>query len=273
MSLTVGALGRDGRVLPLSGRGPQVALAAPGEKVVSTAPGSGRRRSARPRSSRAPAPRWRRRSSRGRRPGSWRRGRGCPPSGCARCWRRPRATCRPEGATARAAPAPSTWPRRSPRRRRRPRIPSPTTIPARPRGRGSLLGGAAASGTVRGRTGSYDDPRDGFRVVLRAGEAVSRAAGAGGGHHRRPRPRALAARDPRGVARARVRPHLARLRVARPGRGRVDRRDGARGAASTPSRCRACAARPRTGCRSPGSVTATGRDYPGTALRVHNGGR
>jgi hypothetical protein len=34
------------------------------------------------------------------------------------------------------------------------------------------MGGSARSAAVTGRTGSYSDPRDGFRVVLRAGDAL-----------------------------------------------------------------------------------------------------
>ena len=226
--VTVGALRRDGRVLPLSGRGPQVALAAPGETVVSTAagPAAGVGTTAlvaRTGTSMAAA------VVSGRRPGSWRRGRGCPPSGCARSWRRRRAISRREDvdsasgagaldlAAALAAPPPPA------------EDPEPNDDPRQASRSRALLGAGASSGTVRGRTGSYDDPRDGFRVVLRAGEAVSA----------RLAPEGVTTADldlalwrpgtPRGVARARIRPHLARRRVARTGRGGIDRRDGARG--------------------------------------------
>ena len=106
--------------------------------------------------------------------------------------------------------------------------PEPNDDPRQASRSRALLGGAAASGTVRGRTGSYDDPRDGFRVVLHAGEAVTC------GWRRRGPPGDLDLAlwrpgTPAGRAGPRVRPHLARLRVARPGRGGVDRRDRARG--------------------------------------------
>ena len=143
--MTVGALGRDGRALAAVGARPQVALAAPGEGVLSN--------------DRGPAPRgWARRPHRhldgGRRglrarpPASSRR-RPAPvgAAGARRSWRRRRATCRPAGrdsasgagaldlAAALAAPPP---PRGGPRAERRPRPGA--------RGRGSLLGARPAVG-------------------------------------------------------------------------------------------------------------------------------
>jgi len=170
--VTVGALRRDGRVLPLSGRGPQVALAAPGEKVVSTAAGpaagvgttalvartgtsmaaavvsgaAARVMAARPRLS---AQRVRALLEE--------TARDLPPGG--------RDSASGAGAldlaAALAAPPPPA------------EDPEPNDDPRQASRSRALLGAGASSGTVRGRTGSYDDPRDGFRVVLRAGEAVS----------------------------------------------------------------------------------------------------
>ena len=170
--VTVAALGRDGRVLPLSGRGPQVALAAPGERVVSTAAGpatgagttalvartgtsmaaavvtgaAARVMAARPRLSAQRVRTLLEATARDLPPGG-------PDSASG--------AGALDLAAALAAPAPPA---------EDPEPNDDTRQAARSR---ALLGSVAASATVLGRTGSYDDPRDGFRVVLRRGETLS----------------------------------------------------------------------------------------------------
>ena len=166
--LAVGALGASGRPLSLSARGPQLALAAPGEAVQSTAPGTSPALVARTGTSMAAA----------------------VVSGAAAriIAARPRLTAQqvrqileetardlpPAGtdsatgagaldlAAALAAPAP---PRGDP---------EPNDDPLLAAGTKPLL---AADGprrrTVRGRTGSWSDPRDGYVVELAAGEGLS----------------------------------------------------------------------------------------------------
>jgi serine protease len=171
--LAVGALGRSGRPLAISARGPQVAIAAPGEDILSTAPRalagrSGEGLVARTGTSMAAA------VVSGaaariiaRRPGLsaervWAilvgMARDVPPAG-------------PDPGTgagaldlaaALAAPPPP------------PEDPEPnddTRLAARTP---PLLSGRGPSAvTVAGAVGSHADPRDGFRVVLRAGQTLT----------------------------------------------------------------------------------------------------
>ena len=92
-----------------------------------------------------------------------------------RSWSDRRATCRPPGADSATGAGRSIWPPPWPRRRLRPRIPSPTTTRAWPRASPSRcrLGRRPPSPPSRGRTGSWRDPRDGFRVRLAAGDIVT----------------------------------------------------------------------------------------------------
>ena len=170
--LTVAATGRDGRVLALSGRGPQVAIAAPGEKVASIPPRSlpgvaATGLAARTGTSMAAAvvsgaaarviagrPGLSAQQVRAVLEGS---ARDLPPGG-------------EDGASGAgaldlaAALAAPTPPREDPE----PNDDTRLAALSRP-----LLGARSATAAISGRTGSYNDPRDGFRVVLRAGDALS----------------------------------------------------------------------------------------------------
>jgi len=171
--LAVGALGRSGRALGISARGPQVALAAPGEDILSTAPraAAGRGRDglvARTGTSMAAA------VVSGaaarliaRRPGLsaqqvWatlvEATRDVPPAG-------------PDPGSGAGALDLAAALAASPPAAEDPEPNDDTRLAARTppllRGRGP------AAATVAGRVGSHDDPRDGFRVVLRAGQTLT----------------------------------------------------------------------------------------------------
>lgn len=171
--LAVGALSASGRPLPLSARGPQVALAAPGENILSTAargaggvapaalvPRTGTSMAAAIVAGAAARVIARRPSLSAQRVRAVLEStaRDVPPSG-------------PDVATgagaldlaaALRAPVPP------------PEDPEPNDDPALAARTPPLLAGAgAATGTVRGRTGSWSDPRDGFRVVLRPGDTLT----------------------------------------------------------------------------------------------------
>lgn len=169
--LTVGAVGPGGRALPISERGPQVAIAAPGKDInsvppralpgiaaVGLVPRTGTSMAAAVVSGAAARlfalhPRW---SAQQVRAVLLASARDVPPAG-------------PDGSTgagvldlaaALAAPAP---PREDPE-------PNDDAVLAT-RTPAILAGGTSA--VVRGRTGSMSDPRDGFRVTLAAGERLS----------------------------------------------------------------------------------------------------
>lgn len=164
--MTVAALGRGGRVLPLSERGDQVSIAAPGERVLSNDAGDTVRLVPRTGTSMAAAvvagaaarviaarPRL---SAEQVRTLLESTARDVPPTG-------------PDNASgagaldlraALAAPAPPPEDR------------EPNDDTAQATRSRALLGISAASGTVTGRTRAYADPRDGFRVALRAGEEL-----------------------------------------------------------------------------------------------------
>jgi subtilisin family serine protease len=164
--MAVGALRRDGRVLPLSERGDQVAIAAPGDRVLSSSVGPTVRLVPRTGTSMAAAvvsgaaarvmaarPRLSAQRVRALLEAT---ARDVPPTGSD--------SASGAGAldlgTALAAPAPP------------PEDPEPNDDTAQAARSRALLGARASSATVIGRTGSYADPRDGFRVVLRAGDVV-----------------------------------------------------------------------------------------------------
>ena len=192
--LAVGALGRSGRPLAISARGPQVAIAAPGEDILSTAPRAlaGRARDglvARTGTSMAAA------VVSGaaarliaRRPGLsaqrvWallvETARDVPPAGPDQGTG---AGALDLAAALAAAPPP-------------PEDPEPNDDTRLAAHTPPLLAGRGPSAaTVAGRVGSHADPRDGFRVALRAGQTLTRRAGRAG--RRRPRPRPLAAGHP-----------------------------------------------------------------------------
>jgi subtilisin family serine protease len=165
--MTVAALGRDGRVLPLSERGDQVSIAAPGERVMSSEPGGSARLVPRTGTSMAAAVVA---GAAARvmtaRPGlSAQRvralleatARDVPPGGAD-----PGSGAGALDLDAALAAAPPP-----------PEDPEPnddTVQAARTR---VLLSGSAASAVVTGRTGSWSDRRDGFRVVLRAGDTFT----------------------------------------------------------------------------------------------------
>ena len=165
--MTVAALGRDGRVLPLSERGDQVSIAAPGERVLSNDVGGTARLVPRTGTSMAAAVV----------AGAAARVMAARPGLSAQRVRALlEATARdvPPGgvdsasgagaldlAAALAAPPPP------------PEDPEPNDDTAQAARSRVLLGGSAASAAVTGRTGSWSDPRDGFRVVLRAGDGLT----------------------------------------------------------------------------------------------------
>jgi subtilisin family serine protease len=166
--LAVGALSQKGRPLAISARGPQVALAAPGEAVLSTSPGAGPALVPRTGTSMAAAVV----SGAAARIMAARPGlsaqqvreileesaRDVPPSGPD-----PGAGAGAlDLAAALAAPDP---PRGDPEPNDDPLLAAAT--------RPLLSAGAAPRRTVRGRTGSYGDPRDGYVVELGAGERLS----------------------------------------------------------------------------------------------------
>ena len=169
--LTVGAVGATGRVLPISERGPQVAIAAPGKDVASVPPRSLPGVAAAGLVSRtgtsmaaavvsgaaarlfAAHPRW---SAQQVRAVLLATARDVPPTG-------------PDGSTgagivdlaaALAAPAP---PREDPE-------PNDDTVLA---ARTPPILASRDAAVVPGRTGSMADPRDGFRVALTAGQRLS----------------------------------------------------------------------------------------------------
>lgn len=162
--LAVGALGESGRPLGISVSGPQIALAAPG---VDTRPGPHGATVTRIGTSMAAA----------------------AVSGTAArvLARRPRLTPHQLAAllvaTARDVPPPGRDDATgagvvdpATALRARPPLPGdaePNDDPALARRLPALLPGAGARrATVRGRTGSWSDPRDGFRVMLRAGDEI-----------------------------------------------------------------------------------------------------
>ncbi|HET6691741.1 MAG TPA: S8 family serine peptidase [Miltoncostaeaceae bacterium] len=164
--MTVAALGRDGRVLPLSERGDQVSIAAPGERVFSSSVGRSARLVPRTGTSMAAA------VVAGaaarviaERPGlSAERvrtlleatARDVPPGGID------------SGSGAGALDLEAALAAAPPRAEDR----EPNDDPPQAARSRALMGGSARSAAVTGRTGSYSDPRDGFRVVLRAGDAL-----------------------------------------------------------------------------------------------------
>ncbi len=165
--MTVAALGKDGRVLPLSERGDQVSIAAPGERVLSNDVGGTARLVPRTGTSMAAAVVA---GAAARviaaRPGlSAQRvralleatARDVPPGGVDSA---SGAGALDLEAALAAAPPPAE-------------DPEPNDDPVQAARSRVLLGGSAASAAVTGRTGSYSDPRDGFRVVLRAGQRVT----------------------------------------------------------------------------------------------------
>ncbi len=165
--LTVAAIGRDGRVLPLSERGDQVALAAPGERVMSNDVGGTARLVPRTGTSMAAAvvagaaarvmaarPRLSAERVRALLEAT---ARDLPPGGVDSATGA--GVVDLAAALAAAAPPPED------------REPN-DEIPQAARMR-ALLGAHAASGAVTGRTGSWSDRRDGFRVVLRAGDTLT----------------------------------------------------------------------------------------------------
>jgi subtilisin family serine protease len=171
--LAVGALGNSGRPLALSARGPQVALAAPGEQVLSTAPrghgGAG---------GDALVPRTGTSMAAAIVAGAAARVLAVRPGLSAQQVRtRLEQTARdvpptgPDAATGAgaldlgAALTAVPPPREDPE-------PNDDTALAR-RTRALLPGSGAAVRTTRGRTGSWSDPRDGFRVTLRAGDTLT----------------------------------------------------------------------------------------------------
>lgn len=165
--LTVGALGADGRPLPVSARGPQVALSAPGEDVLSTAPAG----------TAALVPRSGTSMAAAIVSGAAARIIAARPALSAQ---RVRALLEatavdvaPAGrdvgagagaldlAAALAAPSPP------------PEDPEPNDDTALAARTAPLMrAGGALAASVRGRVGSYDDPRDGFRVPLREGQRL-----------------------------------------------------------------------------------------------------
>lgn len=166
--LAVGALGKSGRPLNLSARGRQVALAAPGEAVLSTTPGPSGQLVPRTGTSMAAAVV----SGVAARVLAARPGlsaqqvreilestaRDVPPSG-ADIGTGAGAV---DLAAALAAPAP---PRGDPEPNDDPALAAAT--------RPLLAEGGPSRRTVRGRTGSWADPRDGFVVELAAGQGLS----------------------------------------------------------------------------------------------------
>jgi hypothetical protein len=169
--LTVAAVGRTGRALPISERGPQVAIAAPGSNIASVPPRSlpgvaATGLVARTGTSRAAAivsgaaarrsalhPRW---SAPRVRAVLLATARDVPPAG-------PDASTGAgvlDLAAALAAPPPP------------PEDPEPNDDTALAAKTPPILAGRV-SALVRGRTGSLSDPRDGFRVKLAAGERFS----------------------------------------------------------------------------------------------------
>ncbi len=166
--LAVGALGASGRPLNVSARGPQVALAAPGEAILSTAPGG----------SPALVPRTGTSMAAAVVSGAAARIIAARPGLTAQQVREILETSArdvpPTGpdpgtgagaldlAAALAAPDP---PRGDP---------EPNDDPVLAAGTRPLLpGDGPARRTVRGRTGSWSDPRDGFAVQLAAGQRLS----------------------------------------------------------------------------------------------------
>jgi subtilisin family serine protease len=171
--LAVGALGATGRPLAVSARGPQVALSAPGERVLSTAPrgvagaGAGALVARTGTSMAAAVVAGAAARILAERPGlSAQQVRALLEETA-----RDVAPAGPDAATgagaldlaaALAAPEP---PREDP---------EPNDDTALAAGTAPLLGGTGAAGrTIRGRTGSWSDPRDGFRVSLRAGDTLT----------------------------------------------------------------------------------------------------
>lgn len=171
--VTVAALGRDGRVLPFSARGDQVALAAPGELVASVQAGatglverSGTSMAAAVVSGAAAR-------VMAARPGVGAErvravleatARDVPPAGPDRGSGWGAVDLR---AALAAVPPPSDR--------------EPNDTPGQAARMPPLLGPGAASGRVLGRTEVWSDPRDDFRVVLRAGERVVVRLGPGAG--------------------------------------------------------------------------------------------
>jgi subtilisin family serine protease len=166
--LAVGALAATGRPLAQSTRGPQVALAAPGQGVLSTAPGGSPALVPRTGASMAAAvvsgaaarliaarPRL---SAQQVRELLERTARDVPPTG-------PDAGSGAGAvdlAAALAAPAPARG------------DPEPNDDPALAAGTRPLLAaGGAPARTMRGRTGSWSDPRDGFVIELAAGQRLT----------------------------------------------------------------------------------------------------
>jgi subtilisin family serine protease len=166
--LAVGALGASGRPLALSARGPQVALAAPGEQVLSTAPGPGGALVPRTGTSMAAAVvAGAAARIMAERPGLSAQqvrtlleetARDVAPSGADAAT----GAGALDLAAALAAPAP-------PREDREPNDDAALAARTPP----LLAGAGAARKTARGRTGSWSDPRDGFRVALRAGDLLT----------------------------------------------------------------------------------------------------
>ena len=170
--LTVGAVGRTGRALALSERGPQVAIAAPGKGIASVPPRAlpgiaavglvrktGTSMAAAIVSGAAARlfalhPRW---SAQQVRAALLVTARDVPPAG-------PDVSTGAgvlDLAAALAAPAPP------------PEDPEPNDDTVLAQGTPAILTATRASAVVPGRTGSLSDPRDGFRVELRAGERLT----------------------------------------------------------------------------------------------------
>lgn len=166
--LAVAALGANGRALALSAKGPQIALAAPGERVSATAaPSRGGQPEERTGTSMAAA----------------------VATGVAvRVWARSPGMTAPQVRTLLETSARDVPPRgrdvgtgvgavdlRAALRSRVPppedREPNDDTVLARLMPALLVPGGPDAR-TIRGRTGSWGDPRDGFRVHLRSGERL-----------------------------------------------------------------------------------------------------
>jgi subtilisin family serine protease len=168
--LAVGALGASGRPLATSTRGPQVGLAAPGERVLST--GTGPSPALVPRTGTSMAAAVVSGAAArliAARPGLTAQqvreilettARDVPPSGPDPA----SGAGALDLAAALAAPRP---PRGDPEPNDDPLLAAAT--------RPLLASAGAPRRTVRGRTGSWSDPRDGFVVELRAGERLSAA--------------------------------------------------------------------------------------------------
>ena len=171
--LAVGALGDSGRPLGISARGPQVAIAAPGEDILSTAPRALAGRAgdglvARTGTSMAAA----------------------VVSGAAAriIARRPRLSAQQVWAilVQTARDVPPAGPDPAPGAGALDLAAALATVPPPPedpepnddtrlaaRTPPLLAGRGPSAATVAGRVGSHDDPRDGFRMVLRAGQTIT----------------------------------------------------------------------------------------------------